>query len=436
MTFGIREAVSNKSGLRYLKNSAWMLTEYALTVISGIFVGIYVARYLGPEQFGMLSYALAIVSIFMPLGRLGMESVLVRDISKYPLQRQAYMATAFGIMWVAALIILTMLGGLVYFFESDSNIQVYIWVIASGILFQTFMVVDYNFQAQVKAKYSSIAKSIALCFSGVLKIYLVWIQADLLKFAVAYTLDFMFVAFMLVAMHLHKKQINFLKGFDKKLVKPLLISAWPMILAAMAGMLYMRVDQVMIKNMLDVEQLGLYTAATRIYEGWITIPVVLSLSLLPAIVNLRYKSVIDYEAGMSKLTAMLFWICVFFAVFMTFFSELFISLTFGADFISSENVLIILVWAAMFNAIGSVSVRYLTVEGMEKKIAIRTFVGLVINIILNSILIPVFGIEGAACSTLITIMFVNYFMNYLDRDLKQLRRICNNAMLLRVGVIQ
>ena len=422
--------------MRYGKNSAWMMTEYGLKVISGIFVGIYVARYLGPEQFGILSYALAIVTIFMAISRLGMESILVRDISKNPLQRQAYMSTAFGVMWIAAIVVLILLSTLIYFLEADFNTQLYTWIIASGILFQTFMVIDYNFQAQVQAKFSSIAKSVALGLSAIVKIYLVWLQADLFIFAIAYAVDHLFVAVILLVMHLHKKQINFFKGFDKRLVKPLLTSAWPMILAALAGMLYMRIDQVMIKNILDAHQLGLYSAATKIYEGWIIIPVVLSLSLLPAIVSLKSKSNARYESGLSKLIALLFWVCFLFAVFITIFDELIIKLTFGIEFMDSSHVLVILVWAAMFNAIGSVSARYLTVEGMEKKIAFRTFIGLIINIILNLILIPRYGIEGAAYATFITIVAVNYLINYLDKDLKQLRRVCNNAIVLRVRATQ
>ncbi|HEY0924865.1 flippase [Rheinheimera pacifica] len=430
----IRNIASNKSIVRYGRNSAWMMAEYSLNLISGVFVGIYVARYLGPEQFGALSYALAIVTIFMAISRLGMESILVRDISKNPLQRQAYMSTAFGIMWIAAVIVFTLLSAIIYFLEVDFNARLYVWIIATSILFQTFLVIDYNFQAQVQAKFSSISKSLSILLSVSVKIYLVYMQADLLFFAIAYAIDNFFVALALLVMHLHKRQINFLKGFDLKLVKPLLSSAWPMILAGLSAMLYMRIDQIMIKNMLDTHQLGLYSAATKIYEGWIIISVVFSLSLLPAIVSLKAESNSRYESGLSKLLALLFWICFAFAVITTIYNQELIIITYGPQFISSSSVLIVLIWAAMFNAIGSVSARYLTVESMEKKIAIRTFLGLFLNLALNLFLIPKYGIEGAAYATLITVFFINYIINFFDKELRQLRRICNNAIFLRLGV--
>lgn len=406
------------------------MAEYGLRIVSAIFVSIYVARYLGPEQFGVLSYALAIVAIFMAVSRLGMESILVRDLAKYPQQAKAYMSTAFGLMMIAAIAGLVILSTLIYFFESDEQTKIYIWIIATGLLFQTLLVVDYNFQAQVKAKYSSIAKSIALAISSSIKIYLVWVQADLQSFAVAHAFDYLIIAIMLVTMHLVQKQQGFVLGFDKQLIKPLLKSAWPMVLSAVSAMLYMRIDQIMIKNMLDAHELGLYAAATKIYEGWIIIPFVISISLMPAIVKLKQSAPEKYEANMSKLFALVFWPGILVAIIASFAGAWIIQLTFGQAYINASTVLIIVMWTAAFTALGSVTARYLTVEGMEKKIAVRTFVALVINIALNWLLIPIYGIEGAAIATLMTIVFANYLINFTDKDLNQLVSICNKAISL------
>lgn len=417
--------------MRYFKNSSWMFSEYMLRIISAIFVIIYVARYLGPEQFGILSYALAVVAVFMAISRLGMESILVRDLSKYPEQSKAYMGTAFGLMLVAAIVGLVVLSVLIYLFESDNQVKTYIWIIATSLFFQALLVVDYSFQAKIRAKYSSIAKSIALAISSSVKIYLVWLEADLLAFAIAHAFDHLIIALMLLTMHFAKKQTNFIFIFEKALIKPLLSSAWPMVLSAVAGMLYMRADQIMIKNMLDTHQLGLYTAATKIYEGWIIVPFVISVSLLPAIVKLKSRSPESYEANLTKLFALVFWSGVLVAIIATLGGEFIIRVSFGEAFADSATVLAIVMWTAAFTAIGSVTARYLTVEGMEKKIAFRTVAALAINILLNLILIPMYGIEGAAIATLSTILCANYLINYIDRDLKQLLRVCNNAILLK-----
>lgn len=408
-----------------------MIAEYMLKIISAIFVSIYVARYLGPEQFGILSYAVAIVAVFMVISRLGMESILVRDLARFQKQAQAFMGTAFSLMFISAVVGVLILSVLVFFFESDPFTKIYIWVIAISLVFQPFLVVDYSFQAQVKAKYSSIAKSIALAIGAMVKIYLVWIQADLFFIALAHVFDHFVNAVILCVTYIIQKQPNFLFVFDKGLIKPLLKSAWPMVLAAVSSILYMRIDQIMIKNMLDSHQLGLYAAATKIYEGWIIVPYVISISLLPAIVKLKSHSQDAYEASLTKLFALVFWSGIMVAIISTLLGVSIIRLTFGHEFAEASSVFSIVMWTAAFTALGSVTARYLTVESMEKKIAIRTLFALVINVLMNLFLIPVYGIEGAAIATLITIICANYFINYTDKELKQLLKICNDAIVLK-----
>lgn len=418
----------NESFMRYFKNSSWMMAEYGLRIVSAIFVSIYVARYLGPEQFGVLSYALAIVAIFMAVSRLGMESILVRDLAKYPQQAKAYMSTAFGLMVIAALAGLVILSTLVYFFESDPQTKIYIWIIATSLLFQTLLVVDYAFQAQVKAKYASIAKSIALAVSSSIKVYLVWIEADLQAFAIAHAFDHLIIAIMLVSMHIAQKQQSFLSGFDRNLVKPLLKSAWPMVLASLATIVYMRIDQIMIKNMLDAYQLGLYSAASKIYEGWIVITYVISISLLPAIIRAREHSQQVYSRGLTALFSLVFWLSIFVAAFVTVLGVDLIEIAFGKAYEGAASSLIIIMWTSAFASLGFVSARYLTVEGMENKIFFRTLMALLLNVILNFLLIPIYGIEGAAISTLISIIFSSYVLDYFDPALKQQLTIKNKAL--------
>jgi O-antigen/teichoic acid export membrane protein len=426
----LKEFFRNEAFMKYFKNSSWMMVEYGLKIISAIFVTIYVARYLGPEEFGLLSYALAIVAVFMAISRLGMESILVRDLAKYPLQVKSYMATAFGLMIVAAVVGLVILCTLMYFFESDTQTKVYVCIIAIGLLFQTLLVVDYSFQAQIQAKYSSIAKSTALGVSSLIKLYLVWAQADLLFFAIAYAIEHAVIGMFLMLMHFYRKQSSFFTGFNVALIKPLLKSSWPMVLASLSTILYMRIDQIMIKNILNSYELGLYSAAARLYEGWIIVPYVLTMSLLPVIVSLKNASEDKYYQGLSKMFALVFWVSVLVAVIFYVFSEEIVLIIFGKDYLEMQKPLVILMWSSAFASLGFVSARYFTVEHLEKKIFIRTFVALILNIILNFILIPVYGIEGAAFSTLVSVFVSNYVLDFIDPVLRQQLRMKNKALLL------
>lgn len=427
-----KQPKKQKEASRYIKNSLWMLSEYSIKIVSAIIVTIYVARYLGPDEFGKLSYAIAITAIFMAISRLGMESILVRDIARSPAKNMAYMGTAFWLMSGAALACITGTNLLSLLLEPNRETQLYIFIMSTGIAFQAFLTIEYNLQGQVKAKYSSSSKSIAMMIGSIIKIYLVEIKASPLIVVISFALDYALIALALIFTHISSSQGSFLLSAQKKLIKPLISSAWPMVLSALASILYMRIDQIMIKNMLSSHELGIYSAATKIYEGWIIIPYALSISLIPAIVRIKSNHPDKYESSMKKLFSILFWSGVIAALIATLFGDLLIKITFGPAFEGAQTVLSISMWTAAFTAIGSVTARYLTIEGMEKKIAQRTIFGLLMNIVLNIFLIPSFGIEGAAIATLITIISINYLINYADRDLAQLTRICNAAITLEL----
>jgi len=425
---GLRQ---NETFMKHFRNSSWMITEYALKVVSAIFVSIYVARYLGPEKFGLLSYALAIVSIFMAVSRLGMDSILVRDLSSRPEQTKTYMGTAFGLMFGTAILAMFVLTVLISLFESDVENKLYIWIISTGLIFQTFLVIDYGFQAQVKAKFSSIAKSMALGLSSTIKIYLVVTKADLQLFAVAYVLDHMIIAIMLVATHVIKKQPVFLFSFDRALVKPMLKSAWPMVLTAAMGILLLKFDQVFIGIMLGNKELGMYTAALRLYEGWIMIPQVIAMSLIPAIVKIKKNSEESYTNKMVQFMRIVVLINLIIAVFTTIFSKQIILFLYGEDFYLSADILKIVIWCALIMGVGSVSFRYLINEGMERKIVRIMLVAMLSNMILNLVLIPIFGVHGAAMALLVSLSISYVFYDFFDKELCKLKEIKLRAIYAR-----
>lgn len=431
MILKLKNLISNERLMSYIKNSSWMLFEYITRLISSIFVAIYVARYLGPEKFGILTYALSIVSIFLVISRLGMDSILVRDISKNLEKIKTYMGTAFSLMLISSIFCILVLGVLVEFFEQDAATKVYIWIISLSLLFQTLFVVDYSFQAEVKAKYASISKVFAFILISIIKIYLVFIEAELLTFVYIYAFEYLIIGLFLLFAHYLKRDFTFLLSSEKSLVKPIMQSAWPLTISALASILYMRVDQIMIKNMLSSYDLGIYSSAVKIYEGWIMIPYVLSISLLPAIVKLKKSSPEKYTNGLIKVFSFIFWGTILVSIFTTIFSENILLITFGEEYVSSSSILIIFMWASVFVAQGTISARYLTVEKLEKKIAKRTIVALVINVTLNYIFIPIYGLEAAAFTTFISIFVSNYLMNYIDKDLRNLFSIQNQAMILK-----
>ena len=200
-----------------------------------------------------------------------------------------------------------------------------------------------------------------------------------------------------------KKSGYYLKiwKFDKKIAISLLGDSWPLMLSSMAIGLYLKIDQVMIKNMLGNEQSGIYAVAVKISEVWYFIPTMICSSIFPAILNAKKISVELYQSRLSKLYKLMFWIAFFIALPISIFSKNIIFLIFGSEYIKAAMSLSIYVWAGVGVSLGVAMSYYLLTENYNRISMTVAIIGAVINILLNLILIPRIGITGAAISTFV-----------------------------------
>lgn len=424
----VRRALSSPTVKRYLFNSSWMLAEQMLRIVSAVFVGIYIARYLGPEQFGILNYVLAISAFIMAITRLGMDAILVRELVNRPQCHDQLMGTAFWLMLVVATVCyLLMLVGL-YSIDEQMEVKLYIAIVSISCFSTAFFIGDYFFQAEVRAKYSAICKSSVLFLMSLVKLMLIFMGAELVWFVIACLADHLLLALSFIAMLMARRNLMFFRCFNFSLARELLRSAWPMVLSAIAILVYMRIDQVMIRNMLGMQEVGLYSAATRVYEAWMILPFVMSVSLLPLIINAKERGEEEYHRRLTQLFRVLIWSSFCAALIVSLSSEWLMVLAFGEAYRASAPVVGIVMWTTVFAAIGSVSARYFNVEHMERKFALRTALAALLNVALNYLLIPVMGILGAAFATLFCTFFANYLMDWFDRDLRTLLRIKHRAV--------
>lgn len=429
----IKKLFQNSTFKKYFYNTSWMMAEQLLRIISGVFVGIYIARYLGPEQYGMFSYALSICALVLAITRMGMDAILTRELVKTRVSQtkaKVLMGTAFWMMAIAALV--CYLVAILTFFWLDEvvEIKVYIAVICASAFFTSFLSIDYLFQSQLKAKYPAICKSLALLAGSIIKLMFIFLQSDLIWFMIASVLDHVILAGLLLYAVRATHGLSFVRYFSRTAARSMFRSAWPMALTAVASLIFMRIDQIMIRHMLGMYELGIYSAAVKVYESWIILPYVITISLLPAIVKLKQGDESNYHLKLCQLFRIVIWLSALAALLVTLLSSQIMTIAFGGEYGASARVLSIVMWTAVFAAMSSVSARYFNVERMEKKIALRTVLAAVANISLNFFLIPVFGIEGAAISTLACTAMIAYLMDWLDRDLKDLLRIKHRALFL------
>ena len=394
--------LKDHSGFRkYFVNTSWLLGERVLRMAVSLFVGIYVARYLGPERFGLLSYTLSFVLLFGSLASFGLDDILVRELVQRPEQRNNLLGTVFWLKVCGTVVMGTAIALVLQFKVEDQQTYWMIALITFGFLFQATNVVDFYFQSQVQSKFAVRAQAFQLLVTSIFKIYLVWNQAELIWFAFALMLDQAVVAVLFLIMYRWKIEWFPFFSFTWTQAKKLMRDAWPLIFAGMVVSVYMKIDQVMLKEMLDAKAVGVYAAAVKLCEAWYFVPGVVAASLFPAVIEARKKSERLYDERVQNLYDLMVWASVAVALPTTLLADWVILILYGTDFQEAADVLRIYIWAGVFVTLGIASSKCLVVENLQRYLFYRTALGALLNVGCNLWLIPIYGIKGAAFATLV-----------------------------------
>lgn len=429
-------ALKNHTGFKkYFYNTTWLFVEQGLRILSGLFVGVWVARYLGPNQFGIFSYAFAFTSIFSGLAKLGLDEIMVRELVNHPERRDKYLGTAFWLKIFGAFLVMGIMASIVPFTSNDAKTNLFIFIIASSLVFQSFELVDFYFQSQVLARIISICKIIQLILSSLIKIYLILIKADLIWFVLATSFDAISLAVSYFIAYRLRKNPVFFYQFNFKIAKKLLNDSWPLIFSSIVVSIYMRIDQIMIKEILGEYQVGIYSVAVRLSEAFYFIPMLITSSLFPAILNVKKQSEALYKLRLQKLYTFMVWFAIAIALPLTFFSNTLIIVFFGRAYIAAGQVLMINVWASIFVFLGVSFSKYLLAENLTKISFQRTFIGAISNVLLNLWLIPTYGISGAAVATLSAQFIANFGYDIFDKRLHQQLIMKSKAILMPWKII-
>ena len=243
---------NNQGFIKYFKNTSWLFAEKILRMVVGFFIGIWIVRYLGPEQFGLFSYAHSFVGLFTAIATLGLDSIVVRELVKDESRRDEIIGTAFWLKVMGAVGVLFVLAIAVSFISNDTHTNILIFIIASATIFQSFNVVDMYFQSKVMSRYVVYANIISLSISSIVKIVLIMNDAALVAFAWVVLFDSIVLSSGFIYFYINSNLSLRVWKFNFKLSRKLLKSSYPLMFSSLFVSIYMKIDQVMIKEYLDI----------------------------------------------------------------------------------------------------------------------------------------------------------------------------------------
>jgi PST family polysaccharide transporter len=387
-----------------LKNIGWLFFDKFCRLGIGLFVGVWAARYLGPDNFGLWNYSIAIVAILSALSTLGLDQVLVKNLIENESYEDQLMGTAFFLRFFGALLAVAI--SCIYVYSQHNHFLLLITFLTGlNLIFQSFDVIDLKLQSVLKSKNSVIIKNSAFIITSILKLIIILEKGSLVSFVIISLVEIMLGALGLI---LNYNLFRVLKWrFNTEYAQKLLRECWPLILSGIIILLYMRLDQVMIGRMLSAAAVGLYSVSVKFSELWYFIPTVFANSFFPKLIKIKGDGT-QYKNVCLKLLKVLFIISFSIAVILSLFAEKLIGSLYGHSFIASAFALKISIWTAIFVFWGVAAGNMLVIENLNKHNLYKSLQGLVLNIVLNLILIPRMGINGAAIATLISQIYASY----------------------------
>lgn len=428
----VREKLAGHDRLqKIIGNTGWQFADNIVRMGVGLLIGIWVARYLGPGKFGMLSYALAFVSLFSPLAALGLDDIVVRNLVRDPACRDETLGTAF---------LLKLAGGTISFAAAIATIFVLrpaddlshglVAIVAAGAVFQAFHAIEFWFNSQVQAKYVAIARNVAFLAGALGKVGLILIGAPLLAFA--WIGLFEVVAGSMGLAIAYRSHGHHLRRWQGRLVraKALLKDSWPLIFSCIVIMIYLRIDQVMLGEMVGSEEVGVYSVAVRLAEVWLFVPTAVYWSVLPGLVEAKAVSDELFYAQLQRFYNLMALIAYAIAIPVMLVAPWLVVTLFGTPYSDAGLILAVLIWANLFIYLEVARSAFFTVMNWNRSYLVTLALGAVLNVVLNLILIPRFGGLGAAVGSCLSYWFAAHGACFFSRPLYRTGFMLTRAILL------
>jgi polysaccharide transporter, PST family len=402
----------NPSTRQIITNIAWLTYDRLIRILLGLLVGVWIARYLGPQEFGKYSYAFAFISIFGAMTPLGLHPIVVRDIVRDPSSARDLIGNAF-VLYAGFSLAVTIVICLVFvpLLNQDQITSNAIILLSGTLVIKSTDLVKTWFEARIQSKFVALVESSSFIVASLLKVALILTGASIIDFVWTAVIEAILIAGALLWGYHTQVHKLWSWTFLPKRATTLLGDSWPLMLSGLTIVIYMRIDQIMLGEMLGHSSVGIYSAAVRISEAWYFLPTTITASLYPAIAVLKSCNIQAYKERNQQLFSMLVWLAIVTAALTTLLSNYIVTITFGESYMEATNILVIHVWSAIFVFLGVASNNWLVNEDLQKLAFVRAFLGAIINILCNLVLIPDLGATGAALGTLIAQFFSSYLFD-------------------------
>jgi O-antigen/teichoic acid export membrane protein len=267
------------NGRDAVRNTVWLLFEQGYSRVIGLFVGLAVARYLGPADFGALAFAMIFVSLFFGAGALGLEAVSVRELVTSPAREAVILGSAWRLQFAGSVLgVAGVLAFAVGFWGIADRTTTMICLSAPMLALPLSGVFIYSLKATVNERPAVIARNACVTIGAAMRLGAIAAGAGVFVFAGVNGLTAVLVLVLSLAVYRRRGGRTSRWQYERPVAVRMLAAGWPLALSAIAVNLSMQVDQVMLRLLADEHAVGIYAAAVRVSEATYVLPAAVSCS--------------------------------------------------------------------------------------------------------------------------------------------------------------
>ena len=411
-------------------NLAWAVVGKVVTLLGSLLVGIIVARYLGPERYGLMNYVISYVFLFQTVAIFGLDSIEVREESKRPDEYLEIVGTAFVARCVLALVTLLGIGVTTWLSEADGYTRLLIGLYSLSLLLNPFNVIRNLFLARVENEYVVKSEISRTLIGMAIKFGLLLLGVGLTWFVVACTFDWLLLASGYI--YSYRRKIGRLSAWRWKgeEARFLLREAFPLLLTSAAVIVYQRIDQVMIGRLVDKTAVGYFSTASRFVEVLICVPMMLAQTISPVLTSIRAESEEAYRQKAQLFMNLSVWVSGLLALLTSLLSYWVIYILLGSQYLPAVIVLQIMSFKAMSVALSNTAGSLLVIEGLQRWAILRDAFGCLVCVVLNLLLLPRYGIVASAAVAILSNVAAGYVADAFIPAYRHLFRQQTRALFL------
>lgn len=411
------------------RNAGWIIAGRVYHMLLAFVVGLLTARYLGPSNFGLINYATTYTTFFASFCTLGINSVIVKNFVDHPDEEGETIGAAIVLRTVSSVLSVIMMVCITLIADrSEPTTHVVVLLCGVGVIFQVMDTLNYWFQSRLQSKYSAFATVISYTVVSAYKVWLLATEKSVEWFAISTSIDYLVVAIVLLLMY--KKHNGPQFKYSTRKAKELFLSSYHFILAGLMVSIYGSTDKFMLKQMLDEAEVGYYSTAVSLCNTWVFILAAIIDSLYPVILQ-SFDSKKQFERKNKQLYAAVFYVSVIVSLGISVLASPIVGLLYGSAYSPAAAPLRIITWYTAFSYLGVARNAWIVSCNKQNHLKYLYVGAAITNVILNALMIPLWGSSGAALASLLTQISTILLFPALIKDLRPNVRLMLDAILLK-----